>query len=244
MSPGLRVGVGPLVQRRRARHLSQPRRQVAGRRATYELRSPPPGVDKPRCLSRRRSPHLSGTTRLCRGPGTTVRVLGVGQVLLVEAASVGMEAGQDQHPHFPAHGPSPSCPGALWFSDQGGVRRTAVRAWTRGTVGWHGGTRARHAFRADSAADLRAVRTRPGRLQETANPTPAHSGAVHGGKSDDLDVAVHATGGGGIPCLQRSSVAACHQARGPRTGRCWREPADPGTCHLGPGRRTLGGQPA
>jgi hypothetical protein len=28
------------------RHLSQPRRQVAGRRATYELRSPPPGVDK------------------------------------------------------------------------------------------------------------------------------------------------------------------------------------------------------
>jgi hypothetical protein len=32
---------------------------------------------------------------------------------------------------------------------------------------------ARHEFRADSAAGLRAVRTRPGRLQETANPMPA-----------------------------------------------------------------------
>jgi len=33
---------------------------------------------------------------------------------------------------------------------------------------------ARHEFRADSAAGLRAVRTRPDRLQETDNPMPAH----------------------------------------------------------------------
>lgn len=108
-------------------------------------------------------------------PSNTCSALAVGQSPLARAPPGNYAPGGRMAPRSAET--TRRVPGGRWpwpylprFSDQAGVRGTADAGLARGPgAGRHGGERGPYAFRADSATDLTAVRTGPGRLQETDN---------------------------------------------------------------------------